>query len=169
MIVSLSGLLAWFLCQNTERIPSILHQFIPSVLHRTPLWYLSSPNHTCMLKINYTLPITTIIVPVPLNCFQVFQFHRIYQALCLPLEGSEKPSDILLFFLSPHSIIFPTFSRVLNPFHSFRRKGKTAVTGRKKFFLPFHLQADDSIKYEDKSAPSSGQVWMFTSRYFLLY
>lgn len=43
------------------------------------------------------------------------------------------------------------------------------VTGRKCSFFPFHLQADESIKYEDKSAPSSGQGRMFTSKYSPLF
>lgn len=146
-------------------IPSILHQFIPSVRHRTPLGYMSSPNHTCMLKI-----IKQYCLMVPLNCYQVFQSHRIYQALCLPLEGSEKPSDILLSFSSPHTqSSFLHLAEFLIPFTPLGEKGKQLSQGEKKIFLLFHLQADESIKYEDKSAPSSGQIRMSTSRYFLLY
>lgn len=104
-------------------------------------------------------------LPVP-DSIELFATRRIWKAKW----------HSLLFFLSPLSIIFPSFSWVPNSFHSFRRKGKTGCRRLKKrcsflfffFSLPFHLQADESMKYEDKSAPSSGQGWMFTSRYSLL-
>ena len=116
-------------------IPSIHHQFNPSVLHRTPLGYMSSPNHTCMLKIiTYCLsPPLQYCLMVPLNCYQVFQSHRIYQALCLLLEGSEKPSDILFSFSSPHTqSSFLHLAEFLIPFTLLGEKGKQLSQGEKK-------------------------------------
>lgn len=124
--------------------------------------------HACQKII--ILPITTIIVlsDGPIKLLLGLPVPQNLSSSLLATKGLKSQVTFSSLFPLPHSIIFPTFV-VLNPFHSFRRKGKTAITGRKENFLPFHLQAEESIKYEDKSAPSSGQVWMFTSRYYLLY
>ena len=115
-----------------------------------------------MLKI-IILPITTIIVrsdgPI-----------KLLLGLPVPQNRSSSLLAILLSFSSPHTQ--PSFlhlAEFLIPFTPLEEKGKQLSQGEKKNFLPFHLQAEESIKYEDKSAPSSGQVWMFTSRYYLLY
>lgn len=73
-------------------------------------------------------------LPVP-DSIELFATRRIWKAKWHPL----------LFFLSPLSIIFPSFSWVPNSFHSFRRKGKTGCRRLKKrcsflfffFFLAF--------------------------------